>query len=200
MDVLDWAELKLEIKDCTKCRLCKTRKNTVFGMGNPAAGVLIIGEGPGQQEDEQGLPFVGRSGQLLDKILEACGFNRNEHVFIGNIVKCRPPENRDPKPDEREACIGYLLKQIDFMQPKIIVLLGRTALQGLIDPQLSITRLRGTWLEWNGIQVLPTYHPSALLRNPNLKKDAWDDFRKLVAKYIELIAPDFRPPYYDKPK
>ncbi|HQL70234.1 MAG TPA: uracil-DNA glycosylase, partial [Bacteroidales bacterium] len=133
-------------------------------MGNPSAGVLIIGEGPGQQEDEQGLPFVGRSGQLLDKILEACGFNRNEHVFIGNIVKCRPPENRDPKPDEREACIGYLFKQIDFMQPKIIVLLGRTALQGLIDPQLSITRLRGTWLEWNGIQVLPTYHPSALLR------------------------------------
>ncbi|MBP7464417.1 MAG: uracil-DNA glycosylase [Bacteroidales bacterium] len=123
MDVLDWAELKLEIKYCTKCRLCETRKNTVFGMGNPSAGVLIIGEGPGQQEDEQGLPFVGRSGQLLDKILEACGFNRNEHVFIGNIVKCRPPENRDPKPDEREACIGYLLKQIDFMQPKIIVLL-----------------------------------------------------------------------------
>lgn len=194
MDVLAWAELKLEITSCERCSLSLTRKNTVFGMGNPGAGVLIIGEGPGQQEDEQGLPFVGKSGQLLDKILAACGFNRQEHVFIANIVKCRPPDNRDPKPEERQACIGYLMRQIELMQPKIIILLGRTALQGLIDPSLSITKLRGNWMMWNGIHVMPTYHPSALLRNPNLKKDAWSDFKMIIEKYIELIDCQFTAP------
>jgi len=195
MDILDWAELKLEVKECSKCRLSLTRTNTVFGMGNINAGIMIIGEGPGQQEDEQGLPFVGKSGQLLDKILQACGFNRNDHVFIANIVKCRPPNNRDPKPDEREACIEYLMRQIKLIQPAIIVLLGRTALQGLINPELSITRLRGQWMMWNNINVMPTYHPSALLRNPNLKTETWNDFKMIVGKYIELVDSSFVPAY-----
>jgi len=195
MNILDWAELKLEVNDCRKCRLAKTRKKIVFGMGNPYAGIMIIGEGPGQQEDEQGLPFVGKSGQLLDKILDACGFTRSEHVFIANIVKCRPPENREPAPDEREACIGYLLRQIEMIDPKIIILLGRTALQGLIGGGLKVTQQRGQWLTWKNIEIMTTYHPSALLRNPNLKPEAWNDFKKVIEKYIDLIDSEFVPPY-----
>jgi DNA polymerase len=181
--------LKNQIENCTLCGLSTTRTNAVFGMGNPVAEIFLIGEGPGYDEDIQGLPFVGRSGQLLDKILEACGFNRNEHVYIGNIVKCRPPENRTPSMSERETCLPYLYRQIQLVDPKIIILLGATALQGLIDPFAKITKLRGTWLNWNNRIVMPTYHPSALLRTPGLKKEAWEDFKKVVAKYRELVNP-----------
>ena len=179
--------LKQEITQCTKCSLSKTRNNVVFGEGFRNAEIMCIGEGPGYYEDQQGKPFVGKSGQLLDKILEACGFNRKEHVFIGNIVKCRPPNNRDPLPEEREICIPYLYKQIELIDPEIIILLGATALKGLIDPNAKITKVRGEWISWNNRLVMPTFHPSALLRNTQLKKPVWEDFKKVVSKYRELV-------------
>lgn len=182
--------LKTEVLSCYKCVLSQTRTNVVFGEGNPKGGILCIGEGPGRDEDMKGRPFVGRSGQLLDKILLACGFTRNEHAFIANIVKCRPPENRIPSPEEKAACMPYLMKQIELLDPKIIILLGATALNGLVDPKMKITSVRGQWLTWQNRLVMPTYHPSALLRNPNLKKDSWEDFKKVVAKYRELVNPE----------
>lgn len=182
--------LKTEVLSCHKCMLSQTRTKVVFGEGNPKGGVLCIGEGPGHDEDIQGRPFVGCSGQLLDKILAACGFTRNEHAFIANIVKCRPPGNRIPSPEEKAACMPYLMKQIELIDPKIIILLGATALNGLVDPNMKITSVRGQWLSWNNRLVMPTYHPSALLRNSNLKHDAWDDFKKVVAKYRELVNPE----------
>ena len=150
---------------------------------------MVIGEGPGEEEDRQGLPFVGKSGQLLDKILEAAGFSRNENVYIANIVKCRPPGNREPELEERAACLPWLMEQIDLIQPNLIILLGSTALKGLIDPEGKITRVRGTWIQWNDIWVMPTYHPSALLRNPELKKEVWEDMKAVVRKYREVVDP-----------
>ncbi len=189
--------LSHKVKSCTNCDLHQKRTNTVFGMGNPFAEIMLIGEGPGKDEDLQGLPFVGKSGQLLDKILGACGFNREGHVYIANVVKCRPPGNRDPEPEEREACLPYLYKQIKLIQPKIIVLLGSTALKALIDPQARITRLRGEWMLWRDINVMPTYHPSALLRKVDQKKDAWEDFKKVYYKYKELVDPSHSSPHID---
>ena len=183
----DFELLKQEVNQCTKCILSKTRTNVVFGEGSQNAKIMCIGEGPGYYEDQQGRPFVGKSGQLLDKILDVCGFNRKEHVFIGNIVKCRPPNNRDPLPEERESCLPYLYKQIEMIEPKIIILLGATALKGLIDPNAKITKVRGEWLNWNDRLVMPTFHPSALLRNEKLKRSAWEDFKKVVAKYREIV-------------
>lgn len=183
----DFELLKQEVNQCTRCTLSKTRTNVVFGEGSQKAGIMLIGEGPGYYEDQQGRPFVGKSGQLLDKILDVCGFTRKEHVFIGNIVKCRPPNNRDPLPEERESCLPYLYKQIEMIDPKIIILLGATALKGLIDPNAKITEIRGKWLNWNGRLVMPTFHPSALLRNEKLKQPVWEDFKKVVAKYRDLI-------------
>lgn len=191
----DFELLKQEVNQCTKCALSKTRTNVVFGEGSQNAGIMLIGEGPGYYEDQQGRPFVGKSGQLLDKILDVCGFTRKEHVFIGNIVKCRPPNNRDPLPEERESCLPYLYKQIEMIEPKIIILLGATALKGLIDPNAKITKVRGEWLNWNDRLVMPTFHPSALLRNEKLKKPVWEDFKKVVAKYRELINKEHHSEY-----
>lgn len=188
-------ELRSEVLNCTKCQLSKTRTKAVFGEGNPNAEIFLIGEGPGRDEDLTGRPFVGRSGQLLDKILAACNFNRQEHVFIGNIVKCRPPNNRAPLPQERAMCLPYLLKQIEMVDPKIIVLLGATALNGLLDPMLKITKVRGTWLEWRGRWVMPVFHPSALLRNPKLKYPTWEDFKRIFFKYRQLIDPNHTSPH-----
>ena len=182
--------LKQTVQQCDKCLLSKTRTNIVFGEGNRNADIMCIGEGPGYYEDQQARPFVGKSGQLLDKILDVCGFTRQEHVFIGNIVKCRPPNNRDPLPEERETCIPYLYKQIELIDPKIIILLGATALKGLIDSNARITKVRGEWMQWNNKLVMPTFHPSALLRNEKLKRPAWEDFKKVVSKYRELVNPD----------
>jgi len=187
--------LSHQVKNCTNCELHLKRKNTVFGMGNPFAEIMLIGEGPGQDEDLQGLPFVGKSGQLLDKILGACGFNREEHVYIANIVKCRPPGNRDPLPEERAACLPYLQMQIKLIKPKIIILLGSTALKGLIDSEARITKLRGEWILWENHLVMPTYHPSALLRKEAQKKDAWEDFKKVYFKYRELVDPSHTSPH-----
>lgn len=183
----EFEKLKTEVLSCSKCQLSRTRKNVVFGEGNPDAEIFLIGEGPGRDEDLTGRAFVGRSGQLLDKILAACGFNRKDHVFIGNIIKCRPPGNRVPLPEERAACLPYLLKQIEIIHPKIIILLGATALNGLVDPKLRITKVRGSWIKWNDLWTMPTFHPSALLRNPNLKRETWEDFKKVVIKYRELV-------------
>ena len=179
--------LRGEVLSCHKCILREGRHNVVFGEGSPTAGLMCIGEGPGYYEDMQGRPFVGASGQLLDKILEVCGFSRSRNVFIANIVKCRPPGNRAPLPEERAACLPYLLRQIDLINPTIIVLLGATALQGLINPEARITRRLGQWLQWHGRWVMPTFHPSALLRTPSLKRDAWEDFKKVIDKYREVV-------------
>lgn len=191
----EFQKLKEEVLQCTHCALSQTRTHVVFGEGPPDADIFCIGEGPGRDEDLTGRPFVGRSGQLLDKILAACGFNRKEHVFIGNIVKCRPPNNRAPLPEERSMCLPYLLQQIELVNPKIIILLGATALNGLLDPRLKITQVRGTWIEWQGRWVMPVFHPSALLRNPNLKRPTWEDFKKVVTRYRELVNPEHSSPY-----
>lgn len=182
--------LRHEVENCQKCPLGATRTNAVFGDGNPNADIMVIAEGPGYHEDMQGRTFVGPSGQMLDKIFDACGFHRDEHLFISNIVRCRPPQNRAPKPEEREACLPYLMKQIELINPKIIILLGATALKGLIDPNARITQVRGQWIPWNGRLVMPTYHPSALLRNPNMKRPVWEDMKLVVAKYRELVDPE----------
>jgi len=181
------AKLRTLVLPCTKCELNGTRKNTVFGEGNPEADVVFIGEAPGADEDAQGEPFVGRSGQLLTKIIGAIGFAR-EDVFICNILKCRPPGNRDPLPGEVEACEPHLRRQLAILQPKLICCLGRIAAQTLLGTDASLKRLRETVHFYAGIPVMATYHPAALLRNPDYKRDTWDDVRKLRALHDALIA------------
>lgn len=179
-------ELNNLIKNCTKCELHKNRNNFVFGSGNPDADVMVIGEGPGAEEDKQGLPFVGRAGQLLTDILKAIKFERNE-VYIANIVKCRPPENRTPLPEEMETCIPYLKKQIALIKPKMILCLGLTAAKGLLRKKESLTSLRGKFFDYEGIKVMVTFHPAALLRNPNWKRDCWEDVKKFRKMYDEIL-------------
>ncbi|MBL1154908.1 MAG: uracil-DNA glycosylase [Ignavibacteriae bacterium] len=179
-------ELNNLIKNCTKCVLHKNRNNFVFGSGNPDAEVMVIGEGPGAEEDKKGLPFVGRAGQLLTDILKAIKFDRDE-VYIANIVKCRPPENRTPLPEEMETCIPYLKKQIALIQPKMILCLGLTAAKGLLRKKESLTALRGKFFDYEGIKVMVTFHPAALLRNPNWKRDCWEDVKKFRKLYDEII-------------
>lgn len=183
-------ELKNEILHCTKCELSKTRNHVIFGEGNTNADILIIGEAPGRDEDMQGRPFVGKSGQLLDKILAACGFTRDEHVFISNIVKCRPPNNRIPTPQEASTCMPWLLKQIELINPKILILLGATALKYMAGPEHRITHERGNWINWQNRLAMPVYHPAALLRDPSLKRNTWEDYKKIVFKYRELVNPN----------
>lgn len=169
------------ICNCTKCKLHLGRNKFVFGSGNPDADVMVIGEGPGAEEDKQGLPFVGRAGMLLTDMLKAIKFERDD-VYIGNIVKCRPPENRAPLPDEMDTCLPYLIKQIELINPKLILCLGLIAAKGLLKRRESLTQLRGKIFEYGSSKVIVTYHPAALLRNPHWKKPAWEDlkmFRKL---------------------
>jgi len=186
----DFHVLRKKVLDCRQCPLWQSRTNVIFGEGNEEAPVMIIGEAPGRDEDLQGRPFVGVSGQLLDKILDACGFNRREHVFISNIIKCRPPDNRVPAPAEAEICMPWLMNQIKIIDPKIIILLGATALKYMAGPEYRITRDRGQWISLNGITAMPVYHPAALLRNPHLKRDTWEDFKKIVSKYREIVDPN----------
>jgi DNA polymerase len=174
------------VKACTKCSLHKTRTQTVPGQGNPRPEIMFVGEAPGADEDEQGLAFVGRAGQLLTKMIEAMGLKREE-VFIGNILKCRPPDNRPPLPDEMETCLPYLKEQIRILQPKVIVALGATAVRGLIGLD-GITKLRGKWLAFEGIHLMPTYHPAYLLRDPTRKKDTWVDLQE-VLRFLGRIPP-----------
>lgn len=175
------------IKDCQKCALANTRTHFVFGMGNPNAELMLIGEAPGRDEDLQGKPFVGKAGQLLDKILAAIEFKREE-VYIGNILKCRPPQNRDPLPEEMALCIPYLFQQIQLIQPKIILALGRIAAHQLLRTTASLSSLRGTIHDFQGISLIVTFHPAALLRNPHWKKPVWEDVQMLRKQYDEKVG------------
>ena len=170
---------------CTKCRLAEMRRNVVFGEGNPHAGLFVIGEAPGAEEDAQGRPFVGRSGQLLDKILLAIGFERKD-VYIGNIIKCRPPENRNPLADEIECCMPWLNEQLEIVAPKILLLLGRVAANTILGNNLSMAAMRGRIIRWKGFDCVVTYHPAALLRNPNWKRPCWEDVQMLRAHYDKV--------------
>lgn len=172
------SRLAAEAAVCRLCRLCETRGKVVFGSGPPDARLMFIGEGPGAEEDRQGLPFVGRAGELLTKIIQAIGLRRDE-VYIANIVKCRPPDNRDPAPDEVAACRGYLDRQIEWIRPNVLVALGRVAAQTLLGNDTPISRLRGSWFELRGIPMMVTYHPAALLRNSALKRPTWEDMQKV---------------------
>ena len=174
-------ELKNSIKDCKKCKLCNARNNIVFGVGNENADIMFIGEGPGADEDAQGIPFVGKAGQLMNKAFDGVGINRDE-VYIANIVKCRPPQNRNPEKDEAEACIDYLRNQVMIVKPKIIVLLGSVALKNILGEEYGITKVRGNWIERKGIWYMPTFHPAALLRDESKKIDFWKDLKRIMEK------------------
>tara|TARA_Y100000590_G_scaffold432407_1_gene548411 strand:+ start:2864 stop:3517 length:654 start_codon:yes stop_codon:yes gene_type:complete len=171
------------ISNCMECSLGKTRKNIVLGYGNPKADIVFVGEAPGKEEDLQGLPFVGRSGKLLDKMLAAINLSREE-IYILNVLKCRPPNNRDPLPSEIEKCEPYLKKQLEIINPKLIVALGRISAMTLLRTKDSLGDMRKKIFQYEGIDFLATYHPAALLRNPNFKKFAWEDFKKIRDNYI----------------
>jgi DNA polymerase len=173
------------IKDCLECPLGKTRKNIVLGMGDPNADIVFVGEAPGKQEDLQGLPFVGRSGKLLDKMLSSINLSRDD-VYILNVLKCRPPDNRDPSKIEIEKCEPYLKKQLKIIKPKLIVALGRISAMTILRTKESLTNMRNQIFDYEGIDFLVTYHPAALLRNPNFKKYAWEDFKLIRDKYSNV--------------
>jgi len=177
----DFDALRVEAEACTKCRLAGTRKNVVFGVGNPHADLMFVGEAPGRDEDLQGEPFVGRAGQLLTDIIKAMKLTRDD-VYIANVIKCRPPENRNPEPDELDACRPFIRRQVELIQPKVIVTLGRFGLQSLTEKGYGISAVRGQWLDYNGIKLMPTYHPAYLLRNPAAKKEVWADMKKVMAE------------------
>ena len=179
--------IRHSLGNCTSCHLAGTRKNLVFGEGSQKAGLMFIGEAPGAVEDETGRPFVGPAGNLLTSIISAMDLKR-EDVYIANILKCRPPGNRDPQPDEVRACIGYLEAQIKAVNPRVIVMLGRIAAHTLLETETPISRLRGTFQSYKGIVAMPTYHPSYLLQNPSKKRDVWEDIKK-VMEYLGLPLP-----------
>jgi DNA polymerase len=177
------AAIRADIGDCTRCKLHTLgRTQVVFGVGNPEADLMFVGEAPGADEDEQGIPFVGRAGQLLTKIIEAIGLTRGD-VYIANIIKCRPPQNRNPEPDEVATCEPFLFRQVDVIKPKVIVALGKYAAQTLLRSETPISRLRGQVLEYRGAKLVPTFHPAYLLRNPSSKREVWEDM-KLVKRLL----------------
>ena len=176
-----------QVASCRRCCLCEGRTRTVFGSGNPHAELMFIGEGPGAEEDRQGLPFVGRAGELLTKIIEAIEMSR-EQVYVANIVKCRPPGNRDPQPDEVAACRSYLERQIALVRPRLMVALGRIAAQSLLGNDLPIGRMRGQWFQVQGVPTMVTYHPAALLRNPALKRPTWEDMQQVRDRLRDLAG------------
>lgn len=184
----NWDDLEQRCRGCTACGLAATRTNVVFGVGCRQAEVMLVGEGPGENEDLQGEPFVGRGGQLLDQMLAAVGLYREHNIYIANIVKCRPPRNRDPQPGEQEACIGYLREQTALLQPKIIVCLGRIAACRLLSPDFKVTRQHGQFTLKNGVWMMGTFHPAALLRNPQQKPDGYADFVALRDKIQEVCT------------
>ncbi len=172
-------ELEKSLKNCMECKLCQERRQVVFGDGNPNAELVFVGEGPGEDEDKQGKPFVGKAGQLLTKMIQAMSLTRQD-VYICNVVKCHPPGNRNPAPDEIVTCEPFLLQQLDIIQPKVIVALGKFAAQTLLQSNEPISRMRGSWRDYHGIQLMPTFHPAYLLRNPNEKRKAWEDLQKVM--------------------
>lgn len=181
----NWEELEEVVKKCRKCRLCETRKNVVFGVGNREADIMLIGEGPGADEDAQGEPFVGKAGKLMNMAFDMLGVKREE-VYIANIVKCRPPNNRNPQDDEAENCLDYLRNQVILVKPKIIVLLGSVALKNILGKEYGITASRGKWIEKKGILYMPTWHPAALLRDENKKIDFIKDLKQVIKRYNEI--------------
>lgn len=183
---MDFKTLKEECLTCTRCPLCESRTHVVFGTGAEDAEVLFIGEAPGQNEDEQGLPFVGRSGALLDSYLHTIDLDREKNIYIANTIKCRPPQNRDPQPAEREACLPWLREQFRLLRPKIIVCLGRIAAQQIIRSDFQVTKEHGQFIEKDGVLFMATFHPAALLRNPNNKPIAFEDFSALREKIKEV--------------
>ncbi len=190
-DLLTLQRIRKELGDCKRCKLHRTRRTIVFGEGNERAALMFIGEGPGYDEDVQGRPFVGKAGQLLTKIIQSIQLQREE-VYITNIIKCRPPQNRNPEPDEIETCTPFLMKQIQAIQPKIICALGTFSAQTLLKTNAKITTLRGKVYDLEGIQVIPTYHPAFLLRNPDKKKEVWEDMKKIqqFMSQIERTYPE----------
>lgn len=174
-------EVRRELGECTRCKLCNGRKTIVYGSGNPRAELVFVGEGPGEEEDKTGVPFVGAAGQLLTKMIEAMKFSRDT-VYICNVVKCRPPGNRNPEPDEIQACEPFLKAQLRVIKPKVIVALGKFAAQTLLREDMAITRLRGQWRSYEGIDLMPTFHPAYLLRSPDEKKKAWMDLQEVMRK------------------
>lgn len=186
--MMQWQELEQVCGACTRCGLCETRHNVVFGVGAKDADIMFVGEGPGEQEDLRGEPFVGPAGLLLDDMLSIIDIDRHENCYIGNIVKCRPPRNRDPLETEQDACIGYLRNQVALIRPRIIVCLGRIAAKRLIDPDYRITRQHGQWVQKNGIWMTAIYHPSALLRDVAKRPETFDDLLSIRNKILEIGA------------
>lgn len=186
MNETEFCAVEQSCKACRACGLCETRHHVVFGVGNPHAEVLFIGEGPGENEDLQGEPFVGRGGKLLDTMLEAVGLSRKHNIYIANMVKCRPPQNRDPLPEEQDACAHWLAEQVAYIRPKIIVCLGRVAAFRMISPDFKVTRQHGQFFEKDGVLYMGMFHPAAILRNPNQKPDAFADFLALRDKILEV--------------
>lgn len=184
----EWDALKQTCYSCTRCGLCETRKNVVFGVGKEDADIMFVGEGPGEQEDLKGEPFVGPAGKLLDDMLSIIDLDRHSNCYIANIVKCRPPRNRDPLETEQDACIGYLRNQVALIKPKIIVCLGRIAAKRLIDQDYRITRQHGQWVERNGIWMTAIYHPSALLRDVGKRPETFDDLISIREKIKQINA------------
>ncbi|QUI23914.1 uracil-DNA glycosylase [Vallitalea pronyensis] len=184
--MIDWVELEKICDNCTRCDLHKTRTHLVFGEGDIHTHLMFIGEAPGEQEDLSGTPFVGKSGQLFNKILASVNIPREE-IYIANIVKCRPPRNRNPLETEKNACLPYLRNQVKLIHPKIIVCLGRVSAQSIINKNFRITKEHGVWVDRKGYYLIATYHPSALLRDPTKKREAWEDFKKIKAKYTEVM-------------
>lgn len=181
----NWKELEESIAQCKKCKLCNNRNNIVFGTGKKDTSLMFIGEGPGADEDMQGLPFVGKAGKLMNMAFDGIGINRDE-VYIANIVKCRPPSNRNPEDDEIEACLDYLRNQVMLVKPKIIVLLGSVALKNILGKEYGITASRGKWVERKGILYMPTWHPAALLRDDSKKIEFWQDLKQVKQKLETL--------------
>ena len=187
----NWEQLEADANQCRKCKLCQNRTNVVFGTGNKQADLMFIGEGPGADEDKQGIPFVGKAGKLMNMAFEAIGLKREE-VYIANIVKCRPPGNRNPEDDEAVACLNYLRNQVILVKPKIVVLLGSVALKNILGKEYGITASRGKWIEKRGIWYMPTWHPAALLRDENKKIDFIIDLKEVMSRYelyseVEII-------------
>lgn len=180
-----WEELEASIIGCKKCKLCNNRNNIVFGTGNKNARIMLIGEGPGADEDKEGIPFVGKAGKLMNMAFDGIGINR-EDVYIANIVKCRPPSNRNPEDDEAASCLDYLRNQVMLVKPKIIVLLGSVALKNILGKEYGITATRGKWIERKGILYMPTWHPAALLRDDSKKIEFWQDLKEVVNRDVDF--------------
>ncbi|MBE0598113.1 MAG: uracil-DNA glycosylase [Desulfuromonadales bacterium] len=178
-------EIRAELEECRRCQLCTGRRTIVFGVGNPQARLVFVGEAPGREEDEKGEPFVGEAGRLLDRILFAMGLRR-EQVYICNVEKCRPPANRDPLPEEIAACEPYLQRQLAAIGPQVIVTLGKFAAQTLLRDEAPISRLRGHWRQYQGVALMPTYHPAFLLRNPAAKREVWEDMKQVLQRLREI--------------